>query len=37
MALTLTFMSVDWAMSLDPHWFSTIYGVWFMVGRRWPA
>ncbi len=32
MALTLTFMSVDWAMSLDPHWFSTVYGVWFMIG-----
>lgn len=32
LALTLTFMSVDWAMSLDPHWFSTVYGVWFMIG-----
>jgi hypothetical protein len=32
MALSITFMSVDWAMSLDPHWFSTVYGVWFMIG-----
>ncbi len=32
LALTITFMSVDWAMSLDPHWFSTVYGVWFMIG-----
>jgi hypothetical protein len=32
LALTITFASVDWAMSLDPHWFSTVYGVLFMVG-----
>ena len=25
--LTVTFMSVDWVMSLDPHWYSTIFGV----------
>lgn len=31
--LTLTFASVDWVMSLDPHWFSTIYGVLFVVGN----
>jgi hypothetical protein len=29
--LTVTFMSIDWAMSLEPHWFSTIYGMLFMV------
>lgn len=33
MGLTITFSSVDWAMSLDPHWFSTVYGVLFMVGQ----
>ena len=32
MGLTITFSSVDWAMSLEPHWFSTIYGVLFMGG-----
>jgi len=32
MGLTITFASVDWAMSLNPHWFSTIYGMIFMVG-----
>jgi hypothetical protein len=26
-ALTLTFAIFDWLMSLDPHWFSSIYGV----------
>jgi hypothetical protein len=28
--LAITFASVDWLMSLDPHWFSTIYGVYLM-------
>ncbi len=30
--LTMTFASVDWVMSLEPHWFSTIYGVLLMSG-----
>ena len=29
--LTVTYASVDWVMSLEPHWFSTIYGMIFMV------
>jgi hypothetical protein len=33
LGLTITFASVDWAMSLNPHWFSTIWGVMFMVGQ----
>lgn len=33
MFLTMTFASVDWAMSLEPHWFSTIYGVIFIGGQ----
>jgi hypothetical protein len=37
MGLTITFASVDWAMSLDPHWFSTLYGVVFMVGQALAA
>jgi hypothetical protein len=32
-AVTILFMSVDWVMSLDPHWFSTMYGVLFMGGQ----
>ena len=32
-ALTVTFASVDWAMSLEPHWFSSMYGVLFMAGQ----
>ncbi len=30
---TGTFAFIDWIMSLDPHWFSTIYGVMFLVGQ----
>lgn len=29
---TLTFASFDWLMSLDPHWFSTIFGVYVFSG-----
>ncbi len=32
LSLTTTFASIDWGMSLTPHWFSTIYGVLFIVG-----
>jgi hypothetical protein len=30
--LSITFASFDWVMSLDPHWYSTIYGVVFFAG-----
>jgi hypothetical protein len=30
---SITFMAVDWVLSLDPHWFSTIFGLLFMVGQ----
>lgn len=26
----LTVLSVDWMMSLEPHWFSTIFGIYFI-------
>jgi hypothetical protein len=35
--LTATFASVDWGMSLAPHWFSTIYGVLFIVSAALSA
>jgi hypothetical protein len=31
--VTITFASFDWMMSLEPHWFSTIYGVLIMGGQ----
>jgi hypothetical protein len=32
-AVTMTFASFDWLMSLDPHWYSTIYGILIMGGQ----
>lgn len=31
--LTITFAAVDWIMSLSPLWWSTVYGMIFMVGE----
>ena len=32
LALAATFGSFDWLMSLDAHWFSSLYGVYFLGG-----
>src|SRR5262249_58514286 len=32
-AITITFASIDWAMSLYPEWWSTVWGMLFMVGQ----
>ena len=29
--LTMTFAAFDWGMSLEPHWFSTIFGVYYFA------
>ena len=31
-ALSVTFAAFDWMMSIDPHWFSTIFGVVYFAG-----
>lgn len=31
-AFTITVAAVDWLMSIEPHWFSTIIGVYFFAG-----
>jgi len=31
-ALTFTFAGIDWVMTLDPHWFSTVFGVYLFAG-----
>ncbi len=31
--LTATFAIFDWMMSLDPLWFSSIYGFWFVISH----
>jgi len=30
--LTLTIFAIDWMMSLEPHWFSTMFGVYYFAG-----
>jgi hypothetical protein len=32
-AFSITFAVIDWVMSLDPHWISTIYGFIFIAGE----
>jgi hypothetical protein len=32
-ALTISFAGVDWVMSLNPHWFSTLFGFLMMGGQ----
>lgn len=36
-AVTITVLSVDWMMSLSPHWFSTIFGVYYFSGTMLAA
>jgi len=31
-ALSITFTAIDFMMSLEPHWFSTIFGVYYFAG-----
>jgi hypothetical protein len=31
-AFSSTFAAFDWMMSLDPHWFSTIFGLYYFAG-----
>jgi hypothetical protein len=36
-AIGLTMLAIDFMMSLEPHWFSTIYGVYYFAGSFWAA
>src|SRR5713101_880110 len=31
--LTITFAAIDWVMSIDPSWISTIFGLSFLIGQ----
>lgn len=31
-AITVTIAAIDWLMSLNPHWFSTIWGIYYFAG-----
>ena len=33
--LSASLASVDWVMSLQPHWYSTIFGIYCMAGGMW--
>jgi hypothetical protein len=30
---SITFMALDWVLSLDPHWYSTMFGLLFVAGQ----
>ncbi len=34
-AVVMSFTSFDFAMSLAPHWFSTLFGAWYFMGAFW--
>ena len=34
-AVVMSVVAFDWVMSLEPHWFSTIFGAWFFMGALW--
>jgi hypothetical protein len=34
---SVTFMAIDWILSINPHWFSTIFGLLFIAGEALSA
>ncbi len=34
-AFAMTIVCYDWIMSLEPHWYSTMFGPWFFMGAFW--
>jgi hypothetical protein len=34
-AVVMSVFSFDWLMSLEPHWFSTLFGGWFFMSAFW--
>jgi hypothetical protein len=34
-AVVMTMLSFDWIMSLEPHWYSTLFGGFFFMGAFW--
>ncbi|MFB3779248.1 MAG: hypothetical protein ACE141_16645 [Bryobacteraceae bacterium] len=32
LAITVTMAAVDWLMSLEPHWYSTVFGIYIFAG-----
>jgi hypothetical protein len=36
-AFSLSILAFDWMMSIEPHWYSTIFGVYYFAGTAWCA
>ena len=36
-AVSISVIAIDWMMSVEPHWFSTIFGVYYFAGTTWAA
>ena len=34
-AVIMSMFVIDWAMTLEPHWLSTLFGGWFFMGAFW--
>ena len=34
-AIVMSLITIDWAMTLEPHWYSTLFGGWFFMGAFW--
>ncbi|MEX0936133.1 MAG: hypothetical protein WD013_04445 [Gemmatimonadota bacterium] len=34
-AVVMSVFAIDWAMSLEPHWLSTLFPAWFFMGAFW--
>ena len=34
-AIVMSLFAIDWAMTLEPHWLSTLFGGWFFMGAFW--
>ena len=34
-AVVMSLFAIDWAMSLEPHWLSTMFPPWFFMGAFW--
>ena len=34
-AVVFSMISYDWIMSLEAHWYSTLFGAWFFMGAFW--
>jgi hypothetical protein len=36
-AISISIIAVDWMLSIEPHWYSTIFGVYYFAGTAWAS